>query len=263
VIAVIFLSALLAGATDRPPLHEASPAEIDSLLNDPSWTGRTAGEKLEILADLRAGTPYELGCLGEGRDPDGDPVFRLDRADCTVLVVTNAALLHARSWEDAVRWMERIHYRDGRPSYESRYHFTSDRIDASPFFEDVTALAAPDSALRTIEATLNRREDGERLLPVPWERSITLRYLPSGAYSEETLARLTLPCGVAFVHEKNTRSGFIVSHEGILREGGILHHASSAAGEAADVPLAEYLAVEGGGFRFDGLLFFRFLRPPD
>lgn len=260
-IAALFLSILLAGAAERAPLHEASWAEIDSLLNDPRWTGRTAEEKLEILADLRTGTPYELGCLGEGREPDEDPVFRLDRADCTVLVVTNAALLHARSVEDAFRWMERIHYRDGRPSFETRYHFTSDRIDSSPFFEDITALAAPDSVLAPIEAKLNRKEGGERLLPLPWERTIALRYLPSGAFTAEILEKLPVPCGVAFLNEKNVRSGFIVSHEGILLDGGILHHASSGAGEAANVPLVEYLALEGGGFRFDGLLFFRFQTP--
>lgn len=255
----ILAALAIAWAGSFGPLHEAAPDRIDSLLGDPRWEALSPETKLLVLADLRLGTPYALGTLGEGRGADPDPIFRLDEADCTVLVMTDAVLLHARSLAECVPWMERIHYRDGVPSYESRYHFTADRIFGSRHFRDITGSALPDSLLREISATLNRNERGKRLLPIPWEREITVRYLPSDRVTPEILDRLPEACGVAFLDEKNGERGFLVSHEGILLSRRTLHHASSTAGRVTEVPLLSYLFPEDGVARFDGMLFFRFL----
>ncbi len=257
-IAAILIGLAIGWVNDYPPLDRAKPAEVDSLLADARWAGLDLEGKLLALSRLRVGTPYALGCLGEESGRDRDPLFRLDLADCTVLVVTDAALLHARSLEDARAWMRRIHYRDGEPSYATRYHFTIDRIFSSPFFEEIMDQAAPDSLLRTVEVHLNRKEGGGRLLDIPWSRKIVARYLPSSLVTEEALDRLPAACGVAFVSEKNVPTGFLVSHEGVLLERRVLQHASSAKGMVIETPLLAYLGKGGGGAGFDGVVFFAF-----
>lgn len=257
-IAALFAGLALSWLAEYPPLFRAEPAVVDSLLADERWVRLGKEEKLLALARLRTGTPYALGCLGEEAPPDTDPIFRLDRADCTVLVVTDAALLGARSLEEARALTRAIHYRDGVPSFATRFHFTSDRIASSPWFEEITASAVPDSALVPIRVTLNRKASGEALLPIDWSRERTMRYLPAGRIDERILDRLPRACGVAFVDESNARSGYLVSHEGILLERRTLHHASSAAGAVVDIPLLEYLRDAEGGTRFDGVLFFSF-----
>jgi hypothetical protein len=257
-IAAVLIGLAFAWTNEYPPLYRAEPVEIDSLLADARWAGLDLEGKLLALSRLRVGTPYALGSLGEEAGPDRDPLFRLDLADCTVLVVTDAALLHARSLDDARAWMRRIHYRDGEPSYATRYHFTIDRIGSSPYFEEITARAAPDSLLRTVRVHLNRTEAGGRLLEIPWSRKIAARYLPSALVTEEILDRLPAACGVAFVSERNIPRGFLVSHEGVLLERRLLQHASSAKGSVIETPLLAYLGAGGGGAAFDGVVFFAF-----
>ncbi|MFH1680342.1 MAG: N-acetylmuramoyl-L-alanine amidase-like domain-containing protein [Candidatus Eisenbacteria bacterium] len=257
-IGALLLLSLALTREASPLLDRPDPAAIDSLLRGERWAALTTEEKLLALAPLRVGTLYALGCLGEEAEPDTDPLFRLDRADCTVLVVTDAALVHARSLDDARTAIRRIHYRDGTPSYAARYHFTTDRISSSPFFEEITSRAGPDSLLQAVRVFLNRKENGEPLLPIPWEREMIVRYLPCELLNEEVLDRLPPACGVAFVAEKNVRNGFLVSHEGLLLGRRTLHHASAGAGRVVEVPLLAYLQPSSGAFRFDGVLFFAF-----
>ncbi|MBN1825312.1 MAG: DUF1460 domain-containing protein [Candidatus Eisenbacteria bacterium] len=254
-IAAALLGLCLGWTSGYPLLYEAPPERIDALLRDPHWTVLGVEEKLAALARLRIHTPYRIGCLGEGRDPDRDPLFRLDETDCTVLVVTSAALLHAGSLEEAEGAIRRIHYRGGQPSYENRYHFTLDRITASPFFEEITARAAPDSLLEGITVRLNRDSAGGRLLPIDWEREVTIRYLPARRMNRTVAARLPSACGIAFLRLANVPKGYLVAHEGILLDGDRLFHASSRAGRVVESPLFDYLENTG----FDGLLFYRFL----
>ncbi|NNE07801.1 MAG: DUF1460 domain-containing protein [Gemmatimonadetes bacterium] len=229
---------------------------IDALFASPEWAASTPDEKWRALARVRLGTPYALGCLGEEDENDADPVFRLDQADCTVLVLTNSALVRAASPADARARLIDIHYRGGVPTYASRIHFTADRITDSPWFADITARVAPESLLVPVSLTLNRKDDGDPLLPIDWERPLAISYLPSARYDSAVVAALPPVAGVAFVNEKNTRLGFLVSHEGIVFDGKTLHHASSLTNTVADTDLRAYLFEGREKPRFDGMLFY-------
>ncbi len=254
----LFLAAAIA-LPQALPFHEMNLTAVDSLLAAPAWQEASLEERLRRLIGLRVGTPYELGCLGEEREPDADPIFRIDRADCTVLVMTDAALAHSDNLSAVEEAMVRIHYRDEKPTYENRHHFTTNRIFHSPWFAGITSEAAPDSLLDSLSLTLNRKDSGEKLLDLDWEREMTVRFLPSGRLTDEILERLPSVCGVAFVNVKNAESGYLVSHEGILLNGKTLHHASSAEGEVVNVDLLNYLVEGREKPRFDGLIFYRFL----
>jgi hypothetical protein len=157
--------------------------------------------------------------------------------------------------------MRLANYREidgARPiTYEARLHFTEDRLDASPYFRDVTREVVADSLLETIRIRLNQKEDGTQLIPIPWTREVTLRYLPSSAARPAVLRGLPAVVGVALVKKAHFPIGLAVAHEGVLLDGTAFVHASSEEKRVVRVPFADYLR-KGEGFRFDGLIFFEF-----
>ncbi len=247
------------GASAAPPLWELSEGELDARLARWRTDHPDLDARIRAILLARLGTPVRLGCLGEEAPPDTEPVFRLDKADCTVLVLTTAALAHARTLDEAARNMAFANYRevDGeRPiTYETRLHFTEDRLDASPYFRDVTARVVPESLLASVTLTLNRKESGDRLLPIAWERPITLRYLPTSRVTPALLRSLPPLVGVALVKKATFPIGLAVAHEGVLLDGERFIHASSEDRRVVKVSFREYLAKHAA---FDGLVFYEF-----
>jgi 2',3'-cyclic-nucleotide 2'-phosphodiesterase (5'-nucleotidase family) len=249
-----------------PPLHTLDPAALDRLLADLPDRLPRFDDRLRALALARLGAPYALGTLGEANSDDPDPVFRADEADCTVLVLTTVALAHARSTEEAERWMGPANYRrqgDSYPvSYKNRLHFTSDRIKSSPLFADITAEVAEPGERKTAHVVLNRQESGKELLPLDWERELDQTYVPAKEL-RSVLDNAPALCGVAFVRLSSIPRGFLVAHEGFLLDGRCLLHASSEAGRVALVDFLDYVlkprdsdGTSKGRPRFDGVIFY-------
>jgi hypothetical protein len=269
VMALIGLSWVAEPVSVGAPLAEANGAPfwllsreaIDARLA--AWHDDLPDVASRVRANVlaRLGTPYRNGCLGEAALPDTEPVFRLDESDCTVLVLTAAALAHARTLDEAESNMAVANYRaegEARPiRYENRLHFTEDRLDASPYFRDVTSRVVPESLLAEVTLTLNEKSDGGRLLPIEWTRKMTLRYLPSTRATAGLLANVPPVCGVALVRKSTFPIGLAIAHEGVLLDGRSFVHASSESKEVVRVPFLEYLR-KGEGFRFDGLVFYEF-----
>ncbi|MFN0149474.1 MAG: N-acetylmuramoyl-L-alanine amidase-like domain-containing protein [bacterium] len=251
-------------ADPAAPSWSASPADAEQALA--GWNAQHAqiSERVRSILLARLGTPYVLGSLGEGRgaSPDSDPVFRLDEVDCTVLVLTTAALAHARTLAEAERNMALANYREvlgeRQVTYGTRLHFTEDRLDASPYFRNITASVVPESLLAARQITLNEKQSGEKLLPIEWTRPITLRYLPASRATAALLATLPPVTGVAFIKESYFKNGLAAAHEGVILDGADLVHASSEAKKVVRVPFLDYLRRSDGSFRFDGLVFYEF-----
>jgi len=235
-------------------------AAVDRLLADLRKQYPDFVARLRAVALLRVGTPYVLGCLGEEKGPDAQPVFRLDLSDCTVHVLTSAALAHAASYAEARGWMTRLNYypAPGRDpvSYANRVHFTEDRLQTSAYFKDVTARVAPAAALESRTLTLNRKRDGSALLEIPWEKKITVRYIPAAKLNKAMLDRLPVAAGVAFIREKDVPLGLIIGHEGMVIDRGDLVHADSISKRVQRVSLLEY--VKKNSDWFDGVVLYEF-----
>jgi hypothetical protein len=253
-----------AGLRSARPLRDLAPAGVDSALIRLHRLFPDPSDRLYALCLLTLGTPYQGGCLGEDREPDTDPLFRLDRTDCTVQVLVLASLLHAHSLEEARRAMLLANYRSRggkrEPRYETRLHFSVDRLATSPLFADVTAEVCEPASLVEVELTLNRASDGSRLVPVAWQRPVRVRYLPARSVTDGLLDGLPRGLGVILVRESNFERGLAASHEGVLF-GHELFHASSVEGEAVRVKdFREYLFPGGehSAPRFDGVVFYRF-----
>ena len=66
--------------------------------------------------------PYALGPLGEEKGIDSDPLYREDKFDCLTFVETVLAKLYSKD-ENIVSIMNKIRYKNGFVSFETRNHF--------------------------------------------------------------------------------------------------------------------------------------------
>ena len=126
-------------------------------------------DRLKAFALWQVGKPYELFCLGEESGEDKDPIFRLDVSDCTVHILTSLASVQSSSWQEARKALIDIHYKRNDdqtsiPTYKSRWHFTTDRIQDNPSTKNITSSLVSNQELVTINLTLNKKEDGDEFL---------------------------------------------------------------------------------------------------
>lgn len=209
-------------------------------------------DQIKALALLQLDTPYKLFCLGEEKEPDTDPLFRLDCTDCAVLVMVTTALLHGKDLADAKNQMPAINYRpieislesvadnnSSQPtkemravrydvSYKGRLHYTMDKIYTSKYFRDITEeVAGPDKVVSQ-KVLLNKTgSDGKRVVNIDWEKEITFKYIPNKFITKELLKKAPPSCGITFYKNSNIERGLDMSHEGLLFDGETIIHASS------------------------------------
>jgi hypothetical protein len=238
-------------------------AAVDELLGEVHRRFPRFDDRLRALAYLRIDTPYRLGCLGEEKPPDKGPLFRLDEADCTVLVLTTTALAHGATFQSARDKMKVLNYYnpphigDEVVSFKNRLHFTEERLHGCPYYRDITAELVPGGELASVTLTLNRKSDGSRLLDIPWEKKVTIRYISSPQIDGALMKKLPSVCGVAFIRKKYFSLGLAVSHEGMIVDRKWLIHADSRAGHVRKIGFLDYWAQNSD--YFDGILISRIL----
>ncbi len=190
--------------------------------------------RLDVLSQLRIGTPYEFKAIGDGYGFEPNPIFRVDKTNCTAFVLTNIALASALSYQQAESLMICLNYYpmpDGKNpvSYQNRQHFTCDRLLTSKYFRLITTFMAKPSELDTISLVLNRQSNGSHFLPIDWEKPIELPYVPKEFITREFLQGLPAVCGVGIIQKELFKNGIAIAHEGFLFDGKDFIHASTDA----------------------------------
>ncbi len=147
-------------------------------------------DRLKAFALWQVGKPYEIFKLGEEVEPDLDPIIRLDVSDCTVHVLTSLAFSQSRSWTEAREKMIEIHYKDGNPTFKTRWHYTSDRIQENPYTKNITNELLILNQLEKVDITLNRKENGSEFLDLDWEKSTTIHFIPNEHIDHNLLSKL-------------------------------------------------------------------------
>jgi len=219
-------------------------------------------DRLKAFALWQVGKPYELFCLGEESGEDKDPIFRLDVSDCTVHILTSLASVQSSSWQQAKKTLIDIHYKPNYdqisiPTYKSRWHFTTDRIQDNPSTKNITSSLVSNQELVTINLTLNKKEDGDEFLKLGWQKPTTIQFIPNKFVGEDLLDKLPQIAGVAFVKKTYFKMGLVVAHEGMIIDNKNIVHASSEFGKTVNMDFMEYYFLDGVP-RFDGVLFFSF-----
>ena len=229
-----------------PQFHERFPNYID---------------RLKALNLWRVGTPYDLFCLGEESGKDNDPLLRADSSDCTVHVLTTLAFAESFTWQNARDAMVDIHYKmdengDKKPTYISRWHYTSDRLLHHDRTVDITSSVAHENDLVKVEIELNKKQDGSEFLDLNWSSNETIKFIPTVKITENILLNLPAVSGVAFVKKSYFKMGIVIAHEGYLIDQTNLIHASSEHNKTVNVDFLSYLFNDGDP-RFDGIMFYK------
>lgn len=190
--------------------------------------------RLHALSKIRLDTPYEFKAIGDGSGFEPEPIFRVDKTNCTAFILTNIALARASNYQQAESLMTKLNYYPSEEgnndvSYENRRHFTSDRLLTSEYFELITTLIAQPQELDTIRLVLNRRSNGSHLLPINWEKEIELPYIPTEFITKQFLERLPAVCGVGIIQKELFPKGVVIAHEGFLFDRKDFIHASKDA----------------------------------
>ena len=217
--------------------------------------------RLTALNIWRVGTPYGIFCLGEEVGIDPDPIIRFDTSDCTVHVLTTIALAESFSWVDTKIEMINIHYKpdkngNKKPTYKSRWHFTSDRLMNNPSTVELTSSIINPNLLDSIDIELNKQEDGSQFLNLDWTSEQKIKFLSTKLIDNNILQRLPKVCGVAFVKESYFNKGILVAHEGYIINKINLIHASQEEKKTVNVDFMTYL-FKNGKPRFDGVIFYK------
>ena len=219
-------------------------------------------DRLKAFALWQVGKPYELFCLGEETGEDKDPIFRLDVSDCTVHVLTSLASVQSLTWNEAKINLINIHYKPNEngisiPTYKSRWHYTTDRIQDHPSTRNITLELLPNDQLKTVTITLNKKTDGKAFLDLDWQKPTSIQYISSENLNSKVLQNLPNVAGVAFVRESYFKMGLVVAHEGMVIDQKNIIHASAEYGETVSMDFMEYYFREEGPL-FDGVLFYSF-----
>ena len=218
-------------------------------------------DRLKALNIWRVGTPYGLFCLGEESGKDNDPILRADLSDCTVHVLTSLAFAESFTWQNARDAMVDIHYKmdengEKKPTYISRWHYTSDRLLHHDRTVDITSSVAHENDLEKVEIELNKKQDGSEFLDLNWSSNETIKFIPTVKIAENILLNLPAVSGVAFVKKSYFKMGIVIAHEGYLIDQTNLIHASSEYNKTVNVDFLSYLFNDGDP-RFDGIMFYK------
>jgi hypothetical protein len=218
-------------------------------------------DRMKALNLWRVGTPYGLFCLGEESGKDNDPLLRADSSDCTVHVLTTLAFAESFTWQNARDAMVDIHYKmdengEKKPTYISRWHYTSDRLLHHDRTMDITSSVAHENDLEKVEIELNKKQDGSEFLDLNWSSNETIKFIPTVKITENILLNLPAVSGVAFVKKSYFKMGIVIAHEGYLIDQTNLIHASSEYNKTVNVDFLSYLFNDGDP-RFDGIMFYK------
>jgi hypothetical protein len=212
-------------------------------------------DRIAALSQLFVGVPYTEFPLGdgEGASPEPGPLFRTDGVDCQTYVETVLAMANAKGLGQAKAVLTDIRYADGRPSFQSRNHFTEAQWlpvnGGKGYFKDeVPAIDAhaPAETLKLVKSDWSQVPALKRLAPadIP-DGSYTVRYLPLDQVRKH--AKDIVPGTIVMVVRENDPGRVVrITHMGFVvkgKKGRLVRHASTGDEHAViDEPLDQFVS---------------------
>ncbi len=249
----------VADSRTRPYSERMSCMEEDIILGE--WTKESldrlllassgipdCGRRVEHLSRQFVGTPYGENTLkGNSVTPEVF-IVNLKEVDCFTFLDYVEAMRRSSSFSQFRESLKRVRYRDASVAFSCRNHFFTDWIVYNvDRIRDVTGQIGGGRAV-TAEKALNRKGDGECLIPGLPVTHRTVNYVPTEVLSEDVRGRLQTG---DYVGVYSGLEGLDVSHVGIIvRDGADLRfrHASSVPSRrrVVDEDFASYFIGKAG-----------------
>ena len=230
------IAALLTATLSSAPVLTLTEPQLDAKIAEAQRLPFT--QRIEVLSALFLGVPYTDLPLGDGdQGPEPGPLFRTDGVDCQTYVETVLALANARSLDHAKAILDDIRYADGKPSFQSRNHFTEAQWLPANARKGYLADAVPSLDKRAPTETLVL--DKSQWTQVPGLRRLTAAQVPDGKYRvrylpldrvEERAEKIAPGTIVMVVREHDPNRVVRITHMGFVLKtdaGLVVRHAST------------------------------------
>src|SRR3989442_5725200 len=242
---------LLAALVPAAPAASLTEAQLDARISEAH--AMPLSGRIDALSRLFLGVPYTDLPLGDGDSgPEPGPLFRTDGVDCQTYVETVLAMANASSLVQAKAILTDIRYADGKPSFQSRNHFTEAQWLPTNSRKGYLADAVP--SLDKLAPTETLVLDKSQWTQVPGLKRLTASQGPDGKYPVRYLpldrveqrAQEIAPGTIVMVvreHDPNrvvriTHMGFVLKTDAGL----VVRHASTGTERAViDEPLGAFV----------------------
>jgi Protein of unknown function (DUF1460) len=227
---------LLAALVSAAPAASLTEAQLDARISEAH--AMPLSGRIDALSRLFLGVPYTDLPLGDGDSgPEPGPLFRTDGVDCQTYVETVLAMANASSLDQAKAILTDIRYADGKPSFQTRNHFTEAQWLPANSRKGYLKDAVPGLDRHAPAETLTLVKS--EWTQVPALKRLTSAEIPDGKYRvrylplEEAAKRgKDIPSGtiVMVVREHDPNRVVRISHMGfVLRSenGPVVRHAST------------------------------------
>ena len=225
-------------------LYQLTPPEITSLIQKVIWTNPTRAENIVTYSRIALGTPYALGCLGEGTSGryDKDSLVDFSRVDCLTFCEQILALAISKDYEDTFKNLQNIRYRNGTMSFHTRNHFVmADWVTHNQWLIKNVTEERYGSLCKEMVKTIDRRNFAASqgcadTSDFPPPQTMGIHYLPKQHLPASALKLK----GSEIMVLITSREGIFASHLGFIvkRNDGFLvfRHASSIHSKVIDEP---------------------------
>lgn len=246
-MAAALIAALLASA----PVLAMTEAQLDAKIAEVHRL--PFADRIGALSELFVGVPYTDLPLGDGESgPEPGPLFRTDGVDCQTYVETVLAMANAGSLGQAKSILDDIRYADGKPSFQTRNHFTEAQWLPANTRKGYLADGVPALDRRAPVSTLTLVK--EQWAQAPALKRLASANIPDGKYRVRYLpldqvlkhAKEIAPGTVSMVVRENDPARVVrITHMGFVvrtRDGLAIRHASTGKEHAViDEPLEAFV----------------------
>ncbi|MDO8553274.1 MAG: DUF1460 domain-containing protein [Candidatus Micrarchaeota archaeon] len=201
------------------------------------------GERVAYLAEQFIGTRFGDKTLGGGPGKKEVFIVNLERMDCVTAVETFVAMANAKDYNDFLKKLQGIRYKDGSVSWESRNHYSSAWIrENQRYVSNVTAIwgGIPfDKTLDIVKGVPTVRVHGQYIPRNNLDKA--LNEMKDGDIIFFTVSNSNLDVGHSVIVK--------------IRDNGVkILHASREKGKLIEVDLVDYL---NRVHRFTGIIVVR------
>lgn len=246
------------------PLYKMTPAEVDGLLKQ--LQKQPFQERLRLISERSKGTPYLLGPLGEGPNGvyDKGPLIDLSKVDCVTFCEQTLALALSKTYQEAFQTLQRIRYKNGKISMQTRNHYTmADWVPNNAWLmTDVTRQVGGPLALpltRVIShQNLFKQQNFVGIQGVEPDRKVTIAYIPKAKLPQIAAKLQTGDVGVFIID----LPGIFASHTGLMirdTKGQLVFRNATSIGpqQVTDLPFAELVSYLQSKPKMMGMSFIR------